>query len=275
MKRQSAGLLCLLCLAFVIAQFSRQLYQSSAAWSLSRADPKSSQFRQMEFGSNALKLRMQEMEETGFTLSELLTIRTPFDGFRFSQTPKWSTEEYASWRALLFWKNRDGYEQVHQMYAAIWDDIRCFPVAADSISYENSWMFERTYGGLRGHEGTDLMPAQNIPGYYSVVSVSDGVVEKIGWLPKGGWRIGIRSPSGGYFYYAHLDSYSRAFQIGEKVSAGEVLGLMGDSGYGEEGTRGKFAVHLHFGIYITTKEGEELSINPYWILRWLDSVASK
>ena len=48
--------------------------------------------------------------------------------------------------------------------------------------------------------------------------------------------------------------------------------MMGDTGYGEEGTRGKFAVHLHLGIYIRTEEYEELSVNPYWVLRWAEEM---
>ena len=82
-------------------------------------------------------------------------------------------------------------------------------------------------------------------------------MEKIGWLPLGGYRIGIRSPGGGYFYYAHLSSYAEDFSEGDKVKAGEILGFLGDTGYGEEGTRGKFPPHLHLGIYISAKENEE------------------
>ena len=55
------------------------------------------------------------------------------------------------------------------------------------------------------------------------------------------------------------------------MKAGELLGFMGDSGYGEEeGTVGKFAVHLHLGIYIEDETGEEISVNPYWVLKWLE-----
>ena len=36
-----------------------------------------------------------------------------------------------------------------------------------------------------------------------------------------------------------------------------------------ENTMGKFDVHLHLGIYIQTERMEELSVNPYWILRFL------
>ena len=58
---------------------------------------------------------------------------------------------------------------------------------------------------------------------------------------------------------------------GDQVKGGELLGFMGDSGYGEEeGTVGKFAVHLHLGIYIEDETGEEMSVNPYWVLKWLE-----
>ena len=119
-------------------------------------------------------------------------------------------------------------------------------------------------------KGQNLIPPENVRDYYRVVSMTDGVVEKIGWLEKGGWRIGIRSEHGGYFYYAHLSSYAKEFAVGEKVKAGDLLGYMGDTGYGaEENTMGKFDVHLHLGIYIQTERMEELSVNPYWILRFL------
>ena len=52
------------------------------------------------------------------------------------------------------------------------------------------------------------MAEKNTPGYYPVVSMTDGVVTEKGWLEKGGWRIGITAPTGAYFYYAHLDSYA-------------------------------------------------------------------
>ncbi len=159
---------------------------------------------------------------------------------------------------------------------AIWKDIRYFPVPASlindkaTVSFDNSWMFERNYGGTRGHEGTDIMASINERGYYPVLSITDGEVENIGWLPKGGYRIGIRSPSGGYFYYAHLYDYAEDYQKGDQIQAGELIGFMGDSGYGEEGTVGQFAVHLHLGIYIETQNNEELSVNPYWVLKKLE-----
>ena len=64
---------------------------------------------------------------------------------------------------------------------------------------------------------------------------------------------------GRIFYYAHLDSYAN-LKVGDQVKAGQLLGFMGDTGYGEAGTKGMFPVHLHLGIYIYP-DGTEMSIN--------------
>ena len=171
------------------------------------------------------------------------------------------------------WRNQTGWDAYVQSCRAIWNDVKYFPIpqslddTEDKISYVDSWMFERNYGGKRGHEGTDIMAEKNTPGYYPVVSMTDGVVTEKGWLEKGGWRIGITAPTGAYFYYAHLDSYAN-LKEGDPVKAGDFLGFMGDSGYGEEGTTGKFPVHLHVGIYLNRGE-QEISINPYPVLCYL------
>ena len=108
-------------------------------------------------------------------------------------------------------------------------------------------------------------------GYFPIVSMTDGTIEQVGWLEKGGWRIGIRSISGNYYYYAHFHSYINDWKRGDPVKAGDVLGYMGDTGYGPEGTTGQFPVHLHLGIYLPTMESGEQAINPYWMLRYLES----
>lgn len=162
-------------------------------------------------------------------------------------------------------------------YQLILKDISCFPVTApkegkeshSDLGFADSWGAQRNFGGERKHEGCDIMASNHKPGYYQVVSMTDGVVEQKGWLKLGGWRLGIRSPSGAYFYYAHLDSYADV-ELGEEVKSGQLLGYMGDSGYGAEGTRGQFPVHLHVGIYMDW-HGTELSVNPYFILEGLDA----
>ncbi len=170
------------------------------------------------------------------------------------------------------------YERLRGAYEMIFGDLAYFPIPANEadgvpdVAYEDSWGDGRTYGGERRHEGCDIMGDQMPRGFYPVVSMSGGTVEKVGWLEQGGWRIGIRSRSGAYLYYAHLYRYSREWKEGDPVRPGELLGFMGDSGYGkEEGTTGNFPVHLHVGIYLTTENYSEMSVNPYWILRWLEN----
>lgn len=167
------------------------------------------------------------------------------------------------------------YKKLYERYKIILSDIQYFPVPEDLVkkylvSFENSWGNPRTYGGERRHEGTDIMANVNKRGIYPIVSVSDGVVENKGWLEQGGYRIGIRSKSGAYFYYAHMYSYAPDLEIGDQVSAGQFLGFMGDTGYSAvEGTTGNFDVHLHFGIYYM-EGNQETSVNPYYILKYLE-----
>lgn len=194
------------------------------------------------------------------------------------------------------------YRKLKQAYETVLGDLKYFPVPGSlredtpDVVFEDGWMEGRSYGSVgqesspkagangsggqqgdekkssrRRHEGCDIMGSKKPPGYYPVVSMTDGVVERIGWLEMGGWRMGIRAPKGAYLYYAHLYDYARDFKEGDHVKAGELLGYMGDTGYGKtEGTRGNFDVHLHVGIYIKTDHNEEMSVNPYWILRWLE-----
>lgn len=161
----------------------------------------------------------------------------------------------------------ENYLELYGYYTEIFLDLKNFPTT--EVTFDNSWNGHRSYGGNRRHEGTDLMPPENVRGVYPIFSMTDGVVEKLGWLEQGGYRVGIRGKEGGYFYYAHLESYSDDVKEGKEVKAGDILGMMGDTGYGVEGTRGKFDVHLHFGIYVEAPYGE-LSVNPYWVLKYLE-----
>lgn len=179
--------------------------------------------------------------------------------------------EYCRWN-----KVKEDYQVFFaDRLSAIEEDLICFPVEKSyiqDISYVDSWYGTRNFGGERRHEGTDLMSRNNQPGQIPVVSMTDGTVKNIGWLTLGGWRIGIESENGVYYYYAHLYSYAPNLEKGDSVYAGQLLGFMGDSGYGEEGTVGMFDVHLHAGFYIYDSSGTEISVNPYPFLRGIQGL---
>lgn len=161
------------------------------------------------------------------------------------------------------------------LYDKRFEDAKIFPLAAsysdEAFYYTDSYGAARSYGGDRLHEGCDIMTPDNMRGRYPVLSVCDGVIEKMGWLELGGYRMGIRSGNDVYYYYAHLYSYADGLKEGDTVSAGQIIGFAGDTGYSKvEGTVGNFDVHLHFGIYLKDKNGEEKAINPYPLLRKLE-----
>ena len=86
------------------------------------------------------------------------------------------------------WSEKEEWKSFEKICTALWNDIRYFPVPESpkhpqyQVSFVDSWMGERTYGGKRGHEGCDLMASKDIPGLYPVVSMTDGVVSARGWL---------------------------------------------------------------------------------------------
>lgn len=226
---------------------------------------KTESFRAMRLSEELIQESGELSEKTGISKGRLLALAFAENGGKFPA----HMQKFSSLEKLAAWAGRVRpleYEMLNGAFQAVWDDVECFPVKCP-VSFEDSWMAMRTYGGERGHEGVDLMPPVNQRDFYPVFSMTDGIVEKLGWLEKGGYRVGIRSPSGGYYYYAHLSSYADGLAEGMTLEAGELLGFMGDTGYGPEGTTGQFDVHLHLGIYINTEDGEELSVNPYCILK--------
>ena len=223
-------------------------------------------FRRQTVSGEAME-QVRKMDAPGEALA-VYWLESNFGQEPFSLLP----DETAAARKR--WERAKGWGSYLAACQAVWDDLQYFPVAESSdnsrlsVSFEDSWMFDRSYGGERGDEATDIRPSVNEPGRFPVVSMTDGTVESKGWLELGGYRLGIRAPHGAYFYYAHLDSYSD-IEEGYTINAGDLLGFMGDTGYGtEEGTRGKFPVHLHVGIYLYQNE-QEISINPYPALSYV------
>ncbi|MFQ9515392.1 MAG: M23 family metallopeptidase [Eubacterium sp.] len=232
-------------------------------------------FRMMNIHENSILKAKEFCNKNNVDQSRLLAGNYLRKDCKIEQE-KFTLAEYKKLDANYKKADNQEYVKVCKAMSAIFDDLEYFPVAKSStsdywVSFDDSFGADRNYNGEYKHEGTDIMAQNNVGGYYPVVSATDGVVENLGWLEKGGYRVGIRGNAGGYFYYAHLSSYS-SIKKGDKIRAGTLLGYMGDTGYGKaEGTSGNFDVHLHFGIYIKTENYEELSINPYHILKYLEN----
>lgn len=124
----------------------------------------------------------------------------------------------------------------------------------------------RSYGYARPHLGHDMMGQIGTP----VIAAESGYVEALGWNQYGGWRIGIRSfDKKRYYYYAHLRQnypYAENLKEGDIVSAGDVIGYMGHTGYSaKENVNNIETVHLHFGLELIFDESQKESNNEIWI----------
>ncbi|MSS64049.1 M23 family metallopeptidase [Velocimicrobium porci] len=246
-------------------------YLQDAIW-LERLDSKESKFafRALSFNQETIESLRQVKKENPSDWDKKLAFAMIRQDFHFEQKRDLEVRTVPN-----YYNYSKKFGKLRKSYRELFTDIEYFPVGEDidgkeHCFYENSWYSERAYGGKRVHEGTDIMTSNNKRGYFPVYSMTDGRIEKKGWLKLGGYRIGVRAPGGGYFYYAHMSEYAPNLEEGDIIKAGQLIGYVGDTGYSEvEGTTGNFDVHLHVGVYLK-QAGKEISVNPYWILKYIE-----
>lgn len=160
-------------------------------------------------------------------------------------------------------READGSVSWHRVYG-----LKAYsPIAADfDYSDYDDFGAARSYGYSRPHLGHDMMGQVGTP----IIAVESGYVEALGWNQYGGWRIGIRSfDKKRYYYYAHLRqnySYQSDLREGSAVTAGQVIGYMGHTGYSvKENVNNIETVHLHWGIELIFDESQKESDNEIWI----------
>ena len=115
--------------------------------------------------------------------------------------------------------------------------VTTFPVAGGH-SYSDDWGAPRPQGG---HEGTDIMAARSTP----VVAADGGTIVTMTRIESGlgGIYLWLRRSDGIQYYYAHMQSIADGLGVGAAVTAGQIVGAVGNSGDARNGP-----THLHFEV---------------------------
>lgn len=112
---------------------------------------------------------------------------------------------------------------------------------------KNGWYDPRSRR-TRLHVGTDIRMRAKAP----ILSVTDGVVKYIGFLPVPGYYVMIEDPYGYTYHYYHMFELTSFVKEGDTVKQGQQIGIVGSTG-------NSAAYHLHLGL--VSPEGKYL--NPY------------
>jgi len=121
------------------------------------------------------------------------------------------------------------------------------PVDPNLTINNSKYGYRKVKIGSNFHKGLDFIvrkSEQMNPSARLIYASADGTVSRSANLPKLGEQININHNPGFMTRYGHLEI--RLVDIGEKVQAGEVIGIMGNTGSQTSGE------HLHFEV----REGE-------------------
>jgi hypothetical protein len=122
-----------------------------------------------------------------------------------------------------------------------------YPVAGMSPASIAGMYGDARDGGARDHKGVDIFAPRGTP----VLAVADGVIAEVETTGAGGRVVWQRDDDNGLmYYYAHLDAHRTS--VGERVSAGDTIGLVGNSG----NARGS-STHLHFGVFLPGYQADD------------------
>lgn len=114
------------------------------------------------------------------------------------------------------------------------------------------------FGGARGHQGQDTFARCGTP----LAAFSKGVVHMAGFQSAAGNYVVVNTPDGGSYAYMHLREPALVAK-GDRVYAGQRLGLVGDTGHAS-------GCHLHLELW--TAPGWYQGGSPYdpypSLVRW-------
>ena len=102
---------------------------------------------------------------------------------------------------------------------------------------------------IRAHNGVDYAAKRGTP----IRATGEGVIQSVGWKSGYGRTVVIRHGGEITTLYAHMEKYHPSIAKGVKVSQGQTIGYVGDSGLAT-------APHLHYEFKIGEKRTDPLKV---------------
>lgn len=136
-------------------------------------------------------------------------------------------------------------------------------IAIDVFPVQGQCWFGDTYqaprGGGRTHEGSDVIAAKGKL-LYAVVSGRISKVYTDSPTAISGNGLRVAQDNGTYFTYLHMDGFAPGIELGVPVTAGQVIGYVGETGNAP-------TPHLHFEVHPNGGG----AVNPYSVLKSVDA----
>lgn len=133
-----------------------------------------------------------------------------------------------------------------------------YPVINSTLTSPYGYRTHPIFKTIKFHSGIDLASSKGTKIYAS----RDGVVTLAGWNGGYGNCIKIEHEENYHTLYGHLDYGGLLVKVGDEVKKGELIGLMGSTGYST-------GPHLHFEII-----KDNLTQDPMEYLRWGEEMES-
>jgi murein DD-endopeptidase MepM/ murein hydrolase activator NlpD len=149
--------------------------------------------------------------------------------------------------------------------------ISVFPVrGAHNTGYDSgtncapsSWNCGSTYSNSdfnSSHIGIDIWAALNTP----VAATVSGTLVYTGNNAYSGNKVTIKTSTGWYHFFCHLNSLAPGIVNGATVTAGQIIGYVGSTGTASNGV-----VHLHYSLY--PDDNYNAGINPWSLLNAVET----
>ncbi len=114
-------------------------------------------------------------------------------------------------------------------------------------NYSDTWGAPRSGG--RSHLGVDILAPHGTPIY----AYESGTISRMDGNALGGISLYLEGASGTRHYYTHLSGYVSGLSVGQRVSAGQQIAMVGDTG------NAAGIPHLHWEVF----PGGGGNVNPY------------